>query len=390
MVNKIRVLHITASLKVGGAETVLVSLLRELQKGKSALIFANTVCYFHTGPNLLELEKLALPVLQVRGKFYQYDPWFIVRLYKLIKQTQPDIIHSSLWIANLMARIFGKFLGIPVIATVHSPVNFNNFKNTNKNTNGIYCFRTLVDKLTAHWAQITVAVSASTAQQLQQDLTNLKNITIIPNGINNLAEQDESSRSGNKLNILANSFVIGTVGRLVASKNYGNLITCFANLQARYHNLILAIIGSGELELILKAQVASLNLNHKIFFVQSSRAIDYYSSFDCFVQPSYYEGLSVALLEAGLCKLPVIASYNYNLKHDLLINNYSGLLINPYNNAALLELELALEQLILDRQLCIKLGENLFKTVTQDFSLAQMVNSYKNLYLKIYANPPAP
>lgn len=382
IINKIRVLHITSSLKIGGAETVLVSLLRELQKGKSELIFENTVLYFHTGPNLLELEKVGVPAILVQGKFYRYDPWFIIKLYKLIKNTRPAVIHSSLWMANLMARILGKFLGIPVIATVHSPVNFNNLSSK------FLDIRDLADKLTAHWVQATVAVSASTAQQLQQDLINLKNVTVIPNGIENLTECHLGVSVADKLNLPANSFVIGTVGRLVASKNYENLINCFANLQARYHNLILVIIGSGELELILKTQVANLKLDHKIFFVQTTQALDYYKYFDCFVQPSYYEGLSMALLEAGLFKLPVVASYNYNLKHDVLINNYSGLLINPYSSKALLELELALEKLILDPDLRTRLGENLFKTVMQDFSLAQMVNSYKNLYLKICAKPP--
>lgn len=454
-IKRIRVLHLTSSLKIGGAETVLVSLLRELQNSKidpeaPDYIFENTALYFNPGPNLLELEKLGVKAQHVRGKFHQYDPWFFVRLYQLIKLNRPDVIHSSLWFANFMARVYGKILDIPMIATIHSPVSSNSSQNNSQvknNTQNLhpYNLRTLVDKLTAHWAQVTVAVSASTAQQMQQVLPKLKNLVVIPNGIGEFKAFSRniprlrsgravkkvslfcgsvkkvsffcgsvkkvslfrSSRSLSRdvagtLTIPANSFVIGTVGRLVPSKNYANLITSFANLQTKYHNtkyhnLVLIIIGSGELELSLKAQAQSLNLSQQIFFVQTTQALAYYKYFDCFVQPSYYEGLSMALLEAGLFKLPVVASTNLNLLnsnnnfiklshktislnlHDVLTDNYNGLLIDPYK---LVELELALEKLILDSGLCKKLGDNLFKTVSQDFSLAKMVGAYKKLYLE--------
>jgi glycosyltransferase involved in cell wall biosynthesis len=495
-INRIRVLHITSSLKVGGAETVLVSLLRELQNSKidpklldsvntknsllnshpvspknsfknSALglkqasledslpgcIFENRVLYFHAGPNLLKLEKMGITAQQARGKFHQYDPWFLVNLYQLIKLNKPDVIHSSLWFANFMARVFGKILNIPVIATIHSPISSNSSQNNSQvknNTQNLhpYNLRTLADKLTAHWAQVTVAVSASTAQQMQQVLPKLKNLMVITNGIGEFKAFSRniprlrsgravkkvslfcgsvkkvslfcgsvkkvslfcgsvkkvslfrSSRSLSRdvagtLTIPANSFVIGTVGRLVASKNYTNLITSFAKLQTQYHNLILIIIGSGELELSLRSQVQSLNLGHKILFVQTTQALNYYKYFDCFVQPSYYEGLSMALLEAGLFKLPVIVSTNLNLNnnnfvkfsnqaaslnlHDVITNNYNGLLIDPYK---LVELELALEKLILAPKLRKTLGDNLFKTVSRDFSLIKMVGAYKKLYLE--------
>ncbi|HLB94398.1 MAG TPA: glycosyltransferase family 4 protein [Candidatus Babeliales bacterium] len=402
-INRIRVLHITSSLKVGGAETVLISLLRALQNSKSdspELIFENTVLYFHAGPKLLELAELGITAQQVRGKFHQYDPWFLVRLYCLIKLNRPDIIHSSLWFANFMARLFGKILNIPVIATIHSPVSSNT-------PNSLQGFRTLVDRLTAHWPQVTVAVSTSTAQQVQQALPKLKNLVVIVNGIDELwfdtpviskkicralPTSPRLRRAGTTNvsdTIPANSFVIGTVGRLVPSKNYSNLITSFARLYAKYPQLILIIIGSGELELSLKAQVQNLDLSHKIFFVHTTQALDYYQYFDCFVQPSYYEGLSMALLEAGLFKLPVVASANLNL-HDVITNNYNGLLIDPYK---LVELELALEKLILDLKLRKTLGANLLKTVKQDFSLAKMVGAYKKLYLecvRVCSKPPTP
>jgi hypothetical protein len=74
---KLKVLHLTTSLKMGGAETILYDLLRNMDNG----LYENYVIYFYDGPFVDKLKNLEIPTYQVKGLFCKYDPIFMFRLF---------------------------------------------------------------------------------------------------------------------------------------------------------------------------------------------------------------------------------------------------------------------------------------------------------------------
>lgn len=100
-------------------------------------------------------------------------------------------------------------------------------------------------------------------------------------------------------------------------------------------------------------------------------AANYLKNFDIFVLPSLKEGLPYTILEAGLAKLPVMAS-NVGGIPEIIENEKSGLLVPPANPE---ELAKAIKKLIDNTNLRAKLATNLHQKITQEFTLSKMLTA---------------
>ena len=244
-----KILHIISSLKIGGAERALCSLLEKI----SPYGFEHHVAFFHDGPCRETIEQMGIPFYQIRGIFHRYDPGAYYQLQKLINHIKPDLIHASLWAANIMGRLLGKHNNIPVICDLHG-----NSKDEGRTRN-------MLDRLTAHMPAHTVAVADSVKDAYIEHIitpiqnTALKNaasqaLIVIKNGID--AEGLRKKAAGNPLcradlGIPNNAFVIGSIGRFEPIKSYDVLLRAFFLLKTRFPNdatkpLYLCLVGDGS------------------------------------------------------------------------------------------------------------------------------------------------
>ncbi len=104
-------------------------------------------------------------------------------------------------------------------------------------------------------------------------------------------------------------FIFGHIGRLSDSKNQGALIEAYARIAARLPSSRLVIIGEGRMHYALRTLVANHGLQDRVLmpgFIPRARL--YLRAFDLFVFPSQSEAFGLALLEAMIARVPVIAS----------------------------------------------------------------------------------
>ena len=97
---------------------------------------------------------------------------------------------------------------------------------------------------------------------------------------------------------------------------------------------------------------------------------------DCFIQPSYKEGISIALLEALRTELPTIVG-NTTTSHPVITPNHNGLIVTP--NKSFIP---ALCNLIENQEQCTLLADNGKKIVTEKFSHSVMAHNYIKLFKK--------
>ena len=127
-----------------------------------------------------------------------------------------------------------------------------------------------------------------------------------------------------KKNIDNKNIQVGLIARLESVKGAHIFIEA-ANI-LREKNIDFLIGGDGHLENLLKK--LSKN-NNKVKFVGNvSNPFDFIKNLDILVVPSIREPLGIVNIEAGLCKIPVIAT-NIDGIPEVVVNNYSGFLINP-------------------------------------------------------------
>jgi len=364
----IRIVHVTTSLKVGGAETVLCDLVSRLDPH----LFKQHVIYFHEGPNVDRLAAMGVKLHQVKGLVCRYDPVFCVRLFLLLRTLKPNIIHSLLWSANMYCRTFGRLLGIPVLSVLHN----------NLDQDGI--FRNLIDRCTVMLSSNIVAVSDEVADSLKArdawiPAARIKTIT---NGVDVEAVQERGIQFQHcryEIGLSDEHFVIGSVGRFSPVKNYSLLLESFARVSAAYPLARLVLVGSGPQEQALKNYADDLGVRQQVVFIIGQQAYGYYPLFDCFALASDKEGVSIALLEALSFGLPAVVT-NTAPHHVVLQSGVNGLVVEAGSVSALAK---GLSRLIVSTELRKTLGANGRTTVERSFNVVGMVNAYESTFLQL-------
>lgn len=168
-------------------------------------------------------------------------------------------------------------------------------------------------------------------------------------------------------------FKVLTVGEMIARKNHEVLIKSFALLPDNVH---LFIAGSGELEGFLKKLAKELNVEKNVHFLGFRKDVKHLcSSADLFVFPSFQEGLSVALMEAMGCGLPVVAS-NIRGNNDLIVNGKGGVLVDKNEPQKYMEAILGYFNNPID---CTKSG-TFNKEYVKKFDIDIVVDELKQIY----------
>ncbi len=358
MKQRIRLLHVISSSEMGGAQAVLCDLVRALPTDT----YEQHVIYFHYGPYVERLQKLGVPVYQIRGGVCTYDLLFWWRMVCLVRKLNPTIIHASLWSAGVVSRLVGRWLSMPVVTAVHAL--FAHHGNV----------RNVLDRLTTRNTDRFVAVSGDVRSSMVQWLPHQR-VDVIPNGIDSdyIRTLQHDHQSYNIPGLLSHHFVIGSVGRFVTVKRYDLLLDLFATLSEKYTHIRLVLVGTGPLEQELRTHAIQLGIADKVFFVVGQSAVRIYPRMHCFVQTSLHEGLSIALLEAMASGLICITT-SHDGNHELVENEVNGWVVKSDNLAQITEY---LQQLVENPAPYHCIGLQAAATVAQKFSIQSMRQGYE-------------
>jgi glycosyltransferase involved in cell wall biosynthesis len=363
---KIKIAHLITSLEIGGAQKILYDLIGKL----GSTYYEHYVFYFRRGPYVALFKARGISLYEINGFFCLYDFSFFLRLYYALKTVNPHLIHSLLWSANMAARVIGQFINKPLITAYHNNLNQNGLL---RNSGEMIAQRL--------YPSTCLAVSGDVKESLKK--YRVKNTPNHIHVINNGVDEQEIARAMqanryviDQLCIPKETFVIGTVGRLVAIKRYPLLIKSIALLVPVYPHIHLIIVGSGPEEYRLKELIEQLNLVSAVSLVTGQRAYGYYSLFDCFVQTSDQEGISLALLEALSLSIPCIVA-SKDFRHPVIIHEYNGFIVeddNPKTYAHTLLKIILSEDKMIDFRVA---GKN---TVKDYFNAETMCMQYDQLF----------
>lgn len=267
-----------------------------------------------------ELNELGIELFTLNMKKGVPDPRAIRKLKQIIKRFKPDIVHSHMIHANILARVTRVFVKIPVlVSTAHS------------NNEGGKA-RMLLYRATDALCEITTNVSQDAVQSyIKKKACPANKIMFVPNGINlkrfNKHEQDYKeirSELG-----LEEEFIWLAVGRLVEVKDYHTMIKAFAEVVKCNPHARLLIVGEGVLRETLESYVQSLQLENHIMFLGIRKDIPrLMNASDAFVISSIWEGMPMVLLEASASELPMVAT-DVGGNGEVVEDGVSGYLARP-------------------------------------------------------------
>ena len=164
------------------------------------------------------------------------------------------------------------------------------------------------------------------------------------------------------------------VGQLIERKGVMDLLEAIKIISKSNHLFHLTIIGTGELELLLKGFIIKNQLQNIVTLagvINSENIINYIEKVDLLILPSVFDGWGMVINEALQCQVPVIASDQCGA-NELIKHNKSGFIFQHNSVESLTEnlekfLNLSLEERIEMKHFAAKVGKKISIPVISDY-----------------------
>lgn len=166
----------------------------------------------------------------------------------------------------------------------------------------------LSTKIASRWADAITVTTPVLRDTVEAMGVQRSKMTIVPLAVEPL-KRDLSRAEGRKeLDLPAEAFVVGSLGRMVANKRMDAVIRACAAAKGFQERGMLVLAGGGEEEENLRALSAELLPGRHRFYGHLPDPSAFYASLDLFALPSELEGFGLVYPEAGLAGVPSVGS----------------------------------------------------------------------------------
>lgn len=296
----LRILQCTGALNLGGAETMVMNVYREIDR--ECIQFDFVLSGEEKGYYEEEAKQLGARIYHITKRSQSF--WKNLKdLYAVIKDNQYKIIHFHTQNAFFTAVqiVFARIAGADKIV-VHS-------HNTMDWRTGMalrlhYLFRPVLNRLTT----VKLSCGEAAAEWLYGTA---KDVQIVPLPVvcEKYRYREADYQRMRKQSGMEGMTLYAHVGRFSEQKNHTFLIDVFAEICKKEPNSRLLLIGDGELKEDIKAKAERMGLNGKVLFLGNRSDVNQKLVMaDVFLFPSRYEGFPTVVLEAQAAGLPCYIS----------------------------------------------------------------------------------
>lgn len=312
-----RILHITEMLSAAGIESFIMNVYRNIDRSKiqfDFLVLRDQKEFYDNEISSLGGEKYFVHSEIKNTLARVLDESRQIKTF--LEQHHYDVVHIH-YTTPLRAFYLkaAKEAGVPV-RIYHSHSAAVSGKSKLKLAVYKYC-QNVIDK----YATDCFACSEAAAKWVFSERTLKENkVKIIHNGIDiNRFLFNESIREEYRAKLgLEDSFTLINTGRFTEQKNQSFILDIVDGLKKEGHNIKLLLLGDGPLKDSYESRVKQLGLEDSVLFLGVKPNVqDYLFAADCYVMPSFYEGLPVAGIEAECSGLPCFFSDNITEEVEL-------------------------------------------------------------------------
>lgn len=369
MEKPIRVLHILATMDIGGIENFLMNIYRNIDRKKIQFDFVVN--------NREKEENFEKEIISLGGKIYKVPSIsngrhfeYLKNLKKIFYENNYNIVHSHYNAISGFILNEAKKSGIKN-RIAHSHVAFPKYGFFSKIYKGYSKY--LLNKV----ATVRIACSKAAGEWLYQD----NNFQVIKNGIeieNFLFSMENRKSIRKKLEIEEDEFTIVSIGRMTEEKNHKFMIEIMKELEYRKTNIKLYFLGDGELRKELERKVAEYKLKNIIFLGIRKDVKEILNGMDLMLFPSLYEGLGIVAIEAQTNGLKVLASENIPKEADMKLGKFISLSLNYGSKLWVEEIVKIKENFTREQG-----DEERKKLISSDYNINQIVRQLEEIYISL-------
>ncbi len=371
-----KLVHLITGLGSGGAETMLVKLLRGMDKSR----FTNVVVSLtDEGVRGEELKQAGIEVHCIGMKPSTPNPLSILKLIRLLRKEKPDLLQTWLYHSDLLGLIAGKAAGVPAIAwnIRCSKVELDEYSPSLK----------LVLKMLAKLSgsPTAVLVNSQAGKKVHEEFGyRPKSWNVLANGFDtSLFKPDTSASSSLKkeLGVPSDCSLIGMVARFDPMKDHTTFLEAAEKLLKMKSNVHFVLVGRGvsRENPKLSSLIDHLNLHQNVHLLGERKDIPrLLAGLDIASLISLGEGFPNVVGESMACSIPSVSS---DVGDTAWIVGDTGKVVPPRDSYALAHAWNEILSLSADARR--NLGEKARQRVMKEFNLPQVVENYQNLYTRL-------
>jgi glycosyltransferase involved in cell wall biosynthesis len=364
-----RIFILSTSMGMGGADQQILLLARAMRaRGHQVRI----VALAPLGPMGLEAQREGIPTESLELQRNAGALPRLLRLSRMIRVWRPDVLHSHMVHANLLARAIRPLVGVPVlVSTIHSINDGGRLRVlAYRLSDGLADRVTIISRLAA---DRYVSIGAVRRDRLQ----------VIPNAVDTARfrpRPDARAAIREELG-LTDEFAWLAVGRFEEAKDYPTMIAAFAAVAASQPASRLLLVGRGSLQSQVEGLVQARGLADRVRFLGVRRDVpEIMNAADGYVLSSAWEGMPVVLLEAAAAGLAIVATRVGGVA-EVVEHEQSGLLVPAENPAELAEAMRRLADLSWERR--VAMGQHGRALVERQYATDQVMEMWARLYSEL-------
>ena len=381
---KLKVLYIITSLGKGGAERLLVDTCRELNNRNDIeylivnLSPVNSYKYLEADLNIVYCNStVELSIL----KKTKID---LTEYKKIVEDFKPDIIHSHLYIAEIISRE-KTYNNIIYISHMHGYEDiFKNFSYktffSKRKITDWYEKRRLIKKYKKcnnHFIVISNYEKEFIINNMPSDFAN--RMFFLPNAIDYYKFYFGKKYTDLHTININKTIELVNVGSFVENKNQVFLIDVIKKLLEKGYKVHLTLVGDGPDKHITENKIKKNKLDKVIEFTNIVNNVeDFLHKSDIYIHSSFYEAFGLALLEAMAAGLPVVCLDGKG-NRDIVKNGLNGFMIEKPDANLFAE---KIIELISNKKLYSEMSENAVKFAA-DYDIEKYVKKLTDFYCKI-------
>jgi len=354
-----QVLHVIARMNVGGTARYVGELVEMIPNSK--LVTGNVQDSEIEDPSLERIDFIRITHLGRKISPIN-DILAFIKLRHIIRELQPAIVHTHTFKAGMIGRLIrGKHKRVH---TFHGHLfGDQSFSALEKKA------ITFIEKFLASRTDLLISVGKNVGAELRaQKIGVAQNWTSIAPGVQALPVL-ERKQARLKLGIDDDSVLIGWMARMTEVKNPFLLLKIANELPEV--NFVMA--GGGNLLENIRS-TAPKNVN----VIGWADATTFWSAVDYAISTSDNEGMPIALIEAQMAGIPVIAT-NVGSNSEVIENGITGMITSNNLN----DLVQAIKKVVADPSLRVSMQNNAKKRALKEFSIEKMIESHNSAYSNV-------
>jgi glycosyltransferase involved in cell wall biosynthesis len=360
------VLHLIHTGGIGGAETVYLNLIRDLDH----TLWNHVAVVPNEGWLYAQLASCGITPIVVAER-HSFDVAFFVRLAAIIHKHRVQLIQAHLFGTGVRAALLAPLFRIPAVATIHGTIDLPSNER----------FQAIKVAAINHGLQRVVFVSELLRRSFLDTIPlRPERATVILNGINPpRISPGEGAQFRRELGIFPDEFVIGTIANPGPAKGLDVLLDAAAIVRVQSPGCRFVVVGELDhgrgAELIAGREARGLTDYVVLpgFRSDTNRAL---AAFDMYALTSRTEGLPLSLLEAMGAELPVVAT-RCGGPEEIIHDGVDGLLVA---NGSAEDVASSIIRLRTDVQERRRMAQAGRQVVMSRFTLERQVQAYDRLY----------